>query len=131
MTRRTIIRHDSQKDTTFGNSFYKTSFLQPSQEQETLQALQVLTWTRVEYPMYGSIRKTPRHTWCFGRFHQEIVKYRGKSFKTELFPEWLKKISLLVEEKFGFKANACILNAYQSAEDIMPMMKSFWRKKPW
>jgi alkylated DNA repair dioxygenase AlkB len=73
--------------------------------------------------MYGNIRKTPRHTWCFGRFHQEIVKYRGKQFKTELFPEWL------VEEKFGFKTNACILNAYQNAEDVHADDEKFLEEK--
>ena len=92
-------------------------FLNSEQELETLKAFQSLTWSRVEYPMYGNIRKTPRHTWCFGRLNQEMVNYRGKNFKTELFPEWLEKISLLVEKTIGFKANACILNLYKDAED--------------
>lgn len=117
MTRRTTIRYDTQKDTSFGSTFYKTSFLSSEQERETLKGLQSLTWSRVEYPMYGNIRKTPRHTWCFGRLNQEMVNYRGKNFKTELFPDWLEKISLLVEKTIGFKANACILNLYKDAED--------------
>ena len=117
MTRRTTIRYDSQKDTNFGSTLYKTLFLSHDQEQETCQALQSLTWSKVEYPMYGNIRKTPRSTWCFGRLGQEIVYYRGKSFMTELFPEWLEKIRLLVEETIGFKANACILNLYKEAEN--------------
>lgn len=119
MNRRQIQRHDGKKPTEFGDFpvTYKTNFLDHTKEQETFQALQECLWSRVEYPMYGKTRRTPRHTWCFGRLEQDIVKYRGKNFQTELFPEWLETIRVMVEEATGFKANACILNMYRNGED--------------
>jgi len=74
-------------------------------------------WTKVEYPMYGKTRITPRHTWCYGRLNDTIVAYRGKRFQTELFPDWLARLRDSVARETGFKANAAILNFYISGND--------------
>jgi len=62
--------------------------------------------------MYAKTRITPRLTWCYGRLQNEIVRYRGKNFTTELMPDWLVSLRDQIAEKTGFCANACILNFY-------------------
>lgn len=117
--KRQISRYSGNQDIVFSEiqATYKTSFLNPKDVEYTLQHLQAIPWARVSYPMYGKTRVTPRQTWCFGRLGQERVSYRGKSFCTEEFPDWLQQIARMVYESTGFEANACILNKYESGQD--------------
>jgi alkylated DNA repair dioxygenase AlkB len=117
--KRQVLRYNGHQDIAFAdiNATFKTSFLNEKDVDNTLQHLQEIPWTRVTYPMYGKTRVTPRQTWCFGRLGQETVSYRGKSFLTEQFPEWLQQIARMVHETTGFEANAVILNKYESGED--------------
>jgi hypothetical protein len=39
--------------------------------------------------MYGETRITPRITWCYGQLEDRVVRYSGKEFTREPFPEWL------------------------------------------
>ena len=118
--KRQVTKYNGLHNTSFDNDInasYKTSFLNEKDIENTLQHLQEIPWTRVTYPMYGKTRVTPRQTWCFGRLGDEKVSYRGKSFLTEKFPDWLEQIARMVHETTGFEANACILNKYESGQD--------------
>jgi len=117
--KRQVAKHNGHQNITFDDihATYQTSFLPEKDVTMTLQHLQEIPWTRVSYPMYGKVRVTPRQTWCFGRLGEEKVSYRGKSFFTEKFPDWLQDIANLVHESTGFEANACILNKYESGAD--------------
>jgi alkylated DNA repair dioxygenase AlkB len=46
-----------------------------------------------------------------------IVKYRGKHFITETFPDWLQTLRDMIAEKTGFHANASIMNFYPDGSD--------------
>jgi len=76
-----------------------------------------IPWSKVEYQMYGQQRVTPRLTWCYGKLENDIVEYRGKKFKTEEIPLYLKKIIEKVKDKTGFEANAVILNNYEDGNN--------------
>lgn len=120
MTQRTRKIYDGQNDTSFDTlvhaDYYKNFVSDPSRIKAYLCDV---PWTRVEYQMYGKTRVTPRLTWCYGRLDQEIVRYRGKNFITEIMPDWLVSLRNQIEEKTGFCANASILNFYtQGSEHI-------------
>jgi alkylated DNA repair dioxygenase AlkB len=110
--------HDGRNNTNFDsiiNAKYYCDFVKENSIVKTY--LRSIPWTRVEYQMYGKTRITPRLTWCYGRLDDRIVKYRGKKFLTEPFPEWLIELRDSVAEKTGFVANASILNFYPDGSD--------------
>jgi alkylated DNA repair dioxygenase AlkB len=115
---RTRLRYNGLEYTQFTGDLtaeYFPCFLENS--EKILRKLTELPWSKVEYPMYGKTRVTPRLTWCFGRLDDKVVKYRGKKFLTEEFPDWLAELRDKVCSITCFKANACILNYYQSSSD--------------
>jgi alkylated DNA repair dioxygenase AlkB len=113
MTQRTRRIYDGKSDTEFDGllhaSYYRNFVEEPSRIKGFLCDI---PWTRVEYQMYGKTRVTPRLTWCYGRLDNEIVRYRGKNFMTELMPDWLVFLRDQIAQKTGFCANASILNFY-------------------
>jgi alkylated DNA repair dioxygenase AlkB len=97
---------------------YYPNFIDNERDQAIIQFfMSNLPWSRVEYPMYGKTRVTPRMTWCFGRINDRIVKYRGKQFETQEMPLWLANIRDAIASKTGFMANAAILNYYPTGND--------------
>jgi alkylated DNA repair dioxygenase AlkB len=115
---RTILTNDGLEDYDFGGKLpakYIHSFIR---DKATLKAhMRQIPWTQVEYPMYGKTRITPRLTWCYGRLQDSVVRYRGKSFQTEIFPEWLAELRDQVARETGFTSNAAILNFYPNGTD--------------
>jgi alkylated DNA repair dioxygenase AlkB len=105
--------YTGQTDTNFEgliNAQYYKDFIR---EKTVAKAhLCEIPWTRVEYPMYGKTRITPRLTWCYGRLENRIVRYKGKEFITEPLPEWLETLRVQIAESTGFTANAVIMNFY-------------------
>lgn len=112
------------------NAHYTPDFIDNTEHRnEIVQHLRDLTWSRVEYQMYGKTRVTPRMTWCYGHLLDSsesssssgsgngIVKYRGKKFQSESMPLWLSNLRDKVTEKTGFAPNACILNYYPTGND--------------
>ena len=115
---RTRIQYPGDEDTDFSKSInakYYRSFVRDKAQLKRHMAS--IPWTKVEYPMYGKTRITPRMTWCYGRLNDDIVKYRGKQFQTETMPPWLIDIRDQVFRETGFSANAAILNFYPNGTD--------------
>jgi len=110
--------YNGHKDTDFDKLVSARYFLDFVSEKSLIKKhLNQIPWTRVEYPMYGKTRVTPRMTWCYGRLEDRIVKYRGKHFITETFPDWLQSLRDMIAEKTGFQANASIMNFYPYGSD--------------
>jgi alkylated DNA repair dioxygenase AlkB len=113
MSKRTRRVYDGKSDTQFDGLLHANYYIDFVKESSRIkQSLCDIPWTRVEYQMYAKTRITPRLTWCYGRLQNEIVRYRGKNFTTELMPDWLVSLRDQIAEKTGFCANACILNFY-------------------
>ena len=110
--------YNGESDTTFESDIRATYYRDFVKERGlTKKYLQEIPWTRVEYPMYGKTRITPRMTWCYGRLDDRIVRYKGKEFLTEPFPEWLTTLRDSIAKKTGFVANASIMNFYPDCSD--------------
>ena len=63
--------------------------------------LQEIPWTYVEYPTYRKTRITPTMTWCYGLLEERMVRYRGREFTNETFPEWLITLRHRITKKLG------------------------------
>ena len=113
MSKRTRKIYDGKSDTQFDGLLHASYFRDFVQEPSRIKGVLCdIPWTRVQYQMYGKTRVTPRLTWCYGRLNEEVVRYRGENFMTELMPDWLVLLRDQIEEKTGFCANASILNFY-------------------
>jgi alkylated DNA repair dioxygenase AlkB len=113
MSKRTRKIYDGKSDTEFDGLLHASYYRDFVQEPSRIKGfLSDIPWTRVNYQMYGKTRVTPRLTWCYGRLNEEVVRYRGKNFMTEVMPDWLIFLRDQIGEKTGFYANASILNFY-------------------
>lgn len=115
------IRYTGYQETLFDNlinAHYYPDFVSEPEDKAIINFfLTNIPWSRVEYPMYGKTRVTPRLTWCYGRINDRIVRYRGKEFETEEFPIWLQNVRDAIADLTGFVANAAILNNYPTGDD--------------
>lgn len=97
-------------------------------EKPLYELLPKMPFTRVEYiSQYGKANRTPRYTWCYGRYQAEAVTYtkRGYTldFETEVMPDPLEALSRrcrkIAYDAWGFdpEYNSCIIGAYNDKED--------------
>lgn len=106
----------------FGNQanlVYEPRYFSESEQQELISHLDNINWQRVIYKARGTTIRTPRLTFCYGQLGetQEEVQWKGKSFKTEPFPNWLQQICNRIQNDSGLIFNACILNCYENGSD--------------
>jgi alkylated DNA repair dioxygenase AlkB len=99
---------------------YHPDYLVPDIAEDLQKHLATIPFTRVSYPKYGTVRRTPRMTYCYGQFNSEpIARYRGKDFTTEPLPVWLDTLRHSVETTTGRQFNAVILNYYPDGDNYI------------
>lgn len=99
---------------------FHPDYVVPEMAADLRKHLATVPFTRVTYPKYGTVRRTPRMTYCYGQFNKEpVARYRGKDFATEPLPEWLDTLRQSVETTTGREFNAVILNYYPDGDNYI------------
>jgi alkylated DNA repair dioxygenase AlkB len=123
MARQQVVHSSDNVITTFGDgitaAFYP-NFLGSELSTDLYKALQEVPFTRVAYPKYGTVRRTPRMTYCYGQHAGEpVARYRGKDFATEPVPLWLQPLQTAIEAATQRTYNAVILNYYPDGDNYI------------
>ena len=100
------------------NASYFPQAIQTQSIDDWMSQLTKVPFRQVQYNKFGTLRKTPRQTYCYGQYQCEpTAKYRGHSFETEAFPNWLIPLKEKVEQLTNRQYNAVIINQYVNGQN--------------
>lgn len=73
-------------------------------------------WNQEHINFMGKISPIPRLTYWYSKENKEYV-YSGIKVVPVPYPEIIKRLNILVEEKTGYEFNSVLLNLYRNGED--------------
>tara|TARA_B100000780_G_C21114253_1_gene450616 strand:- start:1565 stop:2170 length:606 start_codon:yes stop_codon:yes gene_type:complete len=93
------------------------NFLSKEQADYLLKSLINNTaWKQEEITFMGKVSPIPRLTCWYSKENREYT-YSGIKVLPVPFPEAIKRLNKLVEEKSGYKFNSVLLNLYRNGDD--------------
>jgi alkylated DNA repair dioxygenase AlkB len=73
-------------------------------------------WNQEHINFMGKVSPIPRLTYWYSKENKEYV-YSGIKVLPVAYPETIKRLNKLVEEKSGYEFNSVLLNLYRNGED--------------
>tara|TARA_B110000967_G_scaffold90047_1_gene92689 strand:- start:142 stop:747 length:606 start_codon:yes stop_codon:yes gene_type:complete len=93
------------------------NFLSKKQADYLLKSLiENVDWNQEYINFMGKISPIPRLTYWYSKENREYT-YSGIKVLPIPFPEAIKRLNKLVEEKSGYKFNSVLLNFYRNGDD--------------
>lgn len=93
------------------------NFLSKEQADYLLKNLiNSVKWNQEEINFMGKISPIPRKTFWYSKENREYT-YSGIKVLPVPYPEAIKRLNKLVEEKSGYKFNSVLLNLYRDGDD--------------
>jgi len=93
------------------------NFLSKKQADYLLKSLiENIDWNQEYINFMGKVSPIPRLTYWYSKENREYT-YSGIKVLPIPFPEAIKRLNKLVEEKSGYKFNSVLLNFYRNGDD--------------
>jgi len=93
------------------------NFLSKKQAEYLLKSLiENIDWNQEYINFMGKVSPIPRLTYWYSKENREYT-YSGIKVLPIPFPEAIKRLNKLVEEKSGYKFNSVLLNFYRNGDD--------------